>query len=329
MNFKSDLIAIAKGYFSTEGISFEDSGDASDFAARYFEMRIRRIDPGPRGVHFSCELHRSLGELARETDSEKRDKAIEAWRTVFYLRHLFVKGGRVTTHLSKKVKKTGRRDGLLWDYGMHHFHLCRKLDESGFIERSDYLLFAIVADTDVFFVDVRKHKDREKLQWVRQSLVGIVYGNWPALTNSRVLHGVSANTLTDEEIQELRTKNINHVSNLGGQAVAPLGWGTNSGGGSTYCRVWGDKLVNEIELHEQYFYRQPNELQEKLKATGVDISGDMEFELVELDSLNLSEEVTENLQRDDCLSADLSKMGFAIVEATTRTPIIVTVKNEP
>ena len=329
MNFKSDLIDIVKQYFATERIAFEDTGDTRDFAARYFEMRIRRIEPYARYVHFSCELRRSLGDLARETDGDRRDGALVAWRPVFYLRDLFDSGGRVTPHLSKRVKKTASSDGLLWDYGMHHFHLSEKLENSGFIERSDYLLIAIVADVDVFFVDIRMHTDPEKLLWVRQDLLKIVFANWPDLTDARVLHGVSTNTLTDEEIRELRRKNINHVSNLDGQAVAPLGWGTNFGGGSTFCRVWGDKLVHEIEQHEQYFYRQPNELQEKLKATGVDISGDMEFELVELDSLNLSEEVTENLQRDDCLSADLSKMGFAIVEATTRTPIIVTVKNEP
>jgi hypothetical protein len=35
-------------------------------------------------------------------------------------------------------------DGLLWDYGMHHLHLRRIVDTDGFVERSDWLLFAIV-----------------------------------------------------------------------------------------------------------------------------------------------------------------------------------------
>ena len=326
MNFKSDLIDIVKRYFSMEGISFEDSGDASDFAARYCEMRIRRIDPRPRDVHFSREIHQSLGKLARKKEKGKHDRAIEAWRAVFYLRHLFVTGGRVTPHLSKEVKKTTSRDGLLWDFGMHHFHLCRKLDESGFIERSDYLLFAIVADAEVFFVDLRKHKDPENLQWVRQDLLRIVHENWPELIDTRVLHGVNGCTLTDKEISELRRKNANHISCLGGQAIAPLGGGTNFAGGSTSCRVWGDKLVREIERHEKYFYRQPAELRATLEAKGMKFCGDMAFELIPLDLVNLSEETEGNLQRDDCLSEGLSKMGFAIVEATTKTPIIVNVK---
>ena len=324
MDIKSDLIDFVKHYFATEGISFKDTRDASDFAARYCEMRIRRIEPKPRFVHFSREIHDSLGGLANESDRESDDTAMEARHTVFRLRHLFVSGERVLPHLSRGVENATTKDGLLWDYGMHHFHLSRTLDDSGYVERSDYLLFAIVAETDVFFVDVRKHHDPDNLLWVRQDLLRIAYANWPKLTDERVLHSVSGDTLTDEKIRELRRKNVNHITKLGGQAVAPLGWGTNSGGGSAICRARADKLVHEIEQHERYFYSQPNELQEKLKTKGIDISGDMEFELVPLDSLNLSEEVIDILERDDCLSADLSRMGFAIVEARTKTPIVVT-----
>ena len=225
VDFKSDLIEIVKRYFTTEGISFENTGDASDFAARYCEMRIRRIVPKPRCVHFSSEIHNSLGKLARETNVDKREGALEARRTVCYLRHLFVSGERVTQHLSKNVNDSSSQDGLLWDFGMHHFHLSRKLEKSGFVERSDYLLFAIVADTEVFFVDVRRHEDPEKLGWVRQDLLKIVFVNWPELTDALVLHGVSGDTLTDKEKKELRRKNINHVPNIGTQPVAPLGGG--------------------------------------------------------------------------------------------------------
>ena len=212
---------------------------------------------------------------------------------------------------------------------MHHFHLSRKLDKSGFVERSDYLLFAVVADTEVFFVDVRMHRDPEDLLWVRQDLLNIVHSNWPELTDARVLHGVSGNTLKDEEKRELRRKNINHIPNLGEQAVAPLGWGTNSAGGSTFCRVWGDKLLHEIEQHEKYFYRQPSELRAELEGKGIELPGDMEFQLVLLDSLNPPAELVESLREDHCLSRDLCRMGFAIVEATRRLPIVVSLVDQP
>ena len=91
MDFELDLIEIVKGYLWMEDISFEDNGDARDFAARYYEMRIRRINPTPREVHFSGELNDSLGKLIRETNAEHSEKALEAWRAVFHIRQLFFK----------------------------------------------------------------------------------------------------------------------------------------------------------------------------------------------------------------------------------------------
>ena len=75
MSLEDDLIDIVKHYFSAEGISYEDNESASDFATRYFEMRTRRIHPRPRTVHFSDEIHDSLGALTRENDEDNREKS--------------------------------------------------------------------------------------------------------------------------------------------------------------------------------------------------------------------------------------------------------------
>ena len=318
MNLKSDLIDIIKHYFSMERISSEGDGEARGLAARFCEMRIRRIVPKPRTVHFSNELHDSLGKLTRETNAQQKGKALEAWRAVFRIRDLLENSAGITRYLSRSVDDSTSTDKLLWDYGMHHFHLNSKLDASGFIERSDYLLFAIVADKDAYFVDVRKHQDPEKLLWVRQDLLRIVHSNWPEVTNSRSFHDVSGDTVTDAQKRELRRKNVNLIAEVGGHAVAPLGMGIMADGSSAFCRVWGDKLLFEVERHESYFYSQPPELWRELEAKGVDVSSEMEFQLVLLDSLNPSAEVIESLQGDCCLSRELCRMGFAIVEAESR-----------
>ena len=329
MNFKSDLIDIIKHYFSMEGISSEGDGEGRGLAARFCEMRIRRIVQKPRTVHFSNELHDSLGKLTRETNAQRKGRALEVWRAVFHMRHLLENGAGITPYLSRRVNDSTSTDKLLWDYGMHHFHLNSKSDASGFIERSDYLLFAIVADKDAYFVDVRRHQDPEKLLWVRQDLLRIVHSNWPEVTNSHSFQDISGDTVTDAQKGELRRKNINLIAEVGGPAVAPLGMGIMADGSSTFCSVWGDKLLFEVERHESYFYSQPPELRRELEAKGVDVSSEMEFQLVLLDSLNPSAEVIESLQGDYCLSRELCRLGFAIVEATTKLPISVSVKDDP
>ena len=328
MNFESDLVEIIKGYFSSEGISYEERGNTSDLVTRYCEMRMRRIVPAPRTVYFSNEIHDSLGKLLREADSEQRTKAKEAWGTVFYLHHLFTEGSSVTPFLSRSTISPGTHDGLLWDYGMHHSHLNRRLEPSGFVERSDYLLFAVVSDAHAFLVDVRPHQDPEKLLWVRQDLLTIMHSNWPEMFEPYVIRGVSGDTVTDEQKKELRRKNVNMVPTMGQRAIAPLGGGTMSDGSSLRCRYWADKLMHEIGRHEAYFYPQPAELRTGLESKGIEVAAMMEFGLVLLDSLNPSAELIEALDEETCLSRDLSRMGFAIVEATSHSPIVVSIKDE-
>ena len=323
VNFRRDLIDIVRSYFSQNCISYTDGNTAEKLAARYYEMRIRHIDPAPRHVHFSRELNDTLGGLANETNSQERGKALEAWNTVFRLRHLFTSGSDLTPYLSKGIKDATSRDGLLWDYGMHHFHLRRGAEGSGFIRRSDYLLFAVVADNDAFFVDVRKHRDPQDLQWVKQDLLKIVHAHWPEITNDHVLHGVAGSTLTDEQKKELRRKNINTVVDLEENAIAPPGWGTTVDGSSVWCRVWADKLLNEIEWHKTILDGQPEELRAALEAKGVTTSGVMDFRLVLLDSIDASPELAEHLQEGDHSSKGLYSMGFAIVEATSGHPVTI------
>ena len=327
MDFKNDLIETVKASFAEEGIACPD-GDATHFARRYFEMRIRRIAPGQRRVRFSNEIHASLGRLVQELDANLAEDARKAWRAAFKLCWLFETGADVKPYLSTRIKYANRNDKLLWDYGMHHFHLGEQFDQSGFVERSDYLLYAMVNDEDALFVDVRLHSDPEDLQWVRQDLLIIVSTNWPEVIDAHVLHGLTGDTITDREKKELRRKNANYAPKLAEAAVMPLGGGMTSDGSSLRCLWWALKLLHEIGNHETYLSSQPVELREALASNGVRVFGDMEFQLVLLENLNPTTELVAALQQHNCLSRDLSRMGFAIVEATSRAPIVVSVEPE-
>ena len=330
MNFTSDLTDIIKQQFDKVGISYDNSLDVHDLTARYLEMLNRRVIPTPRKVHFSDEIHDSLGKLAHEPDEEQKGKALEAWRTVFYIRYLLVEGENVTRFLSKGVNDSKSQDKMLWDFGMHHFHLDRTLEPSGdFVERSDYLLLAIITGADAYFVDVRPHRDPQRLEWVRQDLLNIVHSNWPELIEANILRGIrGGGALTDEELKELRRKNINHAAEFGNDVIFSLGGGMMTDGSSTLCRLRAIKLFDEIERHQSFFEGQPAELRSGLETKGIEIAGKMEFELVLLESLNPPAEVVDLLSAEQCLSRELCRMGFVIVEKTTRVPIVVSLKEE-
>ena len=179
MTFKSDIERIVRAWLDQQAIRCGHGIDTETLLARYLEMLNRRIEPKPREVHFSDEIHDSLGRLLKDTRPEQQHKAAKAWGTVFFLYHLFIEGHNVNRFLSRGIRFLKKRDGLLWDWGMHHLHLNRAIESDGFVERSDYLLFVIVAEDDAYFVDVRTHRKAGGLEWVRQDLLQIVSGSIP------------------------------------------------------------------------------------------------------------------------------------------------------
>jgi len=308
MSFLNDLAGIISSEFADQGISYPTDADILTLTGRLLEMRIRRIEPVPRAVHLSDEIHNSLGSLA----SGRQEKDLEAWRTVFYLRYSFLTGCSVIPFLTDRVNDTEKTDGLLWDYAIHHLHLSRKPGKSGFVKRSDWLLFAIVSDADVYFVDVRPHRDRG-FEWLRQDLLEIVHRNWPALIEARVLHGVSGETITDAEKKELRRKRANVVHEIGGNAIAPLGWGITADGHSALCRFEADKLIHEIEWHQADADSARIEVQAALSDKGIRPDGGIDLQLVRLVDCDMTDQVASKVMASTSSGTVLHLAGFAIV----------------
>ena len=325
MDLLSDFRVAIVSEFRHQGISFPETADLSRSVSRYLEMRIRRIEPVPREVHFSEEIHDSLGNLSRETDPKVRVKALEAWGRVFYLRHLFESGDTVMPFLSREVNNTEPKkpDGLLWDYAMHHLHLSRDDDKSGFVKRSDWLLFAIVADQDVFFIDVRKHKDPERqgFEWVRQDLLDIVHNNWPELTESRLLHGVAGSEVTNAEKLELRQKNANLAHKVGGRVIGPLGFGTMADGHSSLCMFLALRLLHELKQHQRILANSSAELRATFVENGMPEHAEMDFKLVRRTELDIPEDQISKMCSVEGFSRTLWLNGFAVIEIYTRSLI--------
>ena len=130
--------------------------------------------------------------------------------------------------------------------------------------------------------------------------------------------------MTDQERARLREKNANVATDLGGHAVAPLGGGMTAAGSSILCRRLADELMHEIERHQAFFGAQSQDLRMGLKNSGIATDGTMEFDLVLLEELGAPKNVLDALGADSCLSKRLCELGLAVMERTTRRPIVVT-----
>ena len=332
MDFEADLTRIFRSQFDQLGISYDPALEFGELIVCYLEMVNRRISEVPRQVRYSDEIHASLGRLSETGPDtpQEREKKKEAWRAAFFLRHRFEAGKNVNGFLSKRIAyATGpqSKDGLLWDFGMHHLHLSMELTESGFVERSGYLLFVIVTDATAYFVDVRPHRDQQGLVWVRQDLLKIVESNWPELIEPNVLKGILPGTpVSDEERKALRKRNMVCAMEMDGAVAVPLGGGTTLDGSSLMCRVRASHLLNEVRRHQELFESHASEIASRLKEHGIDGSGKPELRMAFLDSLELAADVVASLKADNCLSRNLCHMSLVVVERNSRTPVTIFLK---
>ena len=321
MTLHSDLSRLIKDQLDKNSISFHGSMPLHRLVARYFEMNVRQIQPVPRRVHFSDRTHASLGELSRRGKDDP--SAHNAWGAVFRLRQLLVEGANVNGFLSTRIRRATARDGLLWHYGMHHFHLGSEMDADGFVKRSDHLLFAIVAPEDAYFVDVRPHPPKGGIEWSSQELLRIVHAHWPELIEANILHGVHGTQLADGEIHELRRKNVNYAIEIDGKAIAPLGGGMAGDGSSVLCTIFASKLLSDLRHHEEILNN--DEVREavarNLRAQGFDAGPTLEFELVFVEADGATPFAA--LTAENCVSRNLCRTGLAVIEKRTGSPIVL------
>ncbi len=129
-----------------------------------------------------------------------------------YLLTKVANGEDLWPHQSRKIGRLSNQDGMLNDYGIHHFHLGTTLKAgTDLIEGTKELLFAIVTDHDFYTIGIYDHNS-----WADQTLLDIVHQNWPALTEPYTIKSSSEaqvlglqHNYTAEEAAKLRAAGIN------------------------------------------------------------------------------------------------------------------------
>ena len=327
MDFTSDISKATKKHFAENGVTYDASAGASRLVRLYFETRERLIEPHRRAVFISEETHDSLGELSRETRTGRRDAAHDAWRATFRIENTLRDGGDVVPHLSRNVKNADYSDGLLWDYAMHHFHLSTKVDSDGFVERSDYLLFAIVSEDAAYLVDIVKHDDPQgdakNLKWVRHRLLETVAANFPELLDPVTIHNVTpSERITDEQKKELRRKNASIIVDVGGKMIGPLGGGMTADGHSVFYLMKAGWFMRLIEDIEELLSRESEAVLSSCEKAGIDTTNGVRLKLARLRDLDYTNELIEKLKSAENAFGSLARHGYAITDGSTSIPLL-------
>ena len=168
------------------GIKTTSSNPIYDF----FNFKKRFIEPKPRAIKKSKEFSCPSGyEIALSEIEEK-----------------ILAGSSLVPYLSKEIIDAGYSDGILNDWNIHHLHLSRRFGKDGFVQRSNYQIFAFFTEDTCYLLQVYPH-NKPNL-YSTQEMVKIIDDNWPELIANNKINGSLSVCLTDAEYEELRKANI-------------------------------------------------------------------------------------------------------------------------
>ena len=310
MNFERDVVEGIVRYFDDHKIRFDRGrwADVSYLLERYYRARTKLIVRRPRSVHYSDEFGARLGSLAATHRS-----------AVAEIRVRFEQGEDLAEFLSRKASRADARDGMLSDFGLHHFHLENALDPDGqHMKRSDWLLLAYVQPDDAYFVDVIAHPDprgTDDYGWTDDKYLHTIDANWPDLLEPHVLRGENGDSLSDVERKELRRKNVNVVTLIGDRAIAPPGGGMTASGATATHVLMAMKLRRQIEHIQEVIEVHWPECRRGLEEAGLQVDDDAELRLILVDECNLPVA----LRRP--MTGDFGWSGWAIAHTASGTLI--------
>jgi hypothetical protein len=231
LNLKHDFAEILRQRLDNAGYPPVPNESDDGAIVRYLNVLNRMIEPRPRvtkkAAAFACPAAHEAG-----------------------LRELLAKseaGSDLRAHQSTAMEKDVHDDGLLNDWGIHHFHLGTDVHPKypRYVSRTGPLLYALVKPDALYCLAVLKHNE-----WSNQRLLDLMHRDFPELTAGSTLKN---NTLkpqglavqyTDAEIQHLRKHGINVVTQRpdGSLMMGP-------GGGVTINKTKGRQSAKVAKAH--------------------------------------------------------------------------------
>ena len=162
MDLCEDYCEMVHSWMKEHGVQSDKDGE--DLWYDFFNLQKKSVSPQKRIVHYSKEFAcPSEVELGLKLLVQK-----------------FENGNDVSLHLSKDATSPSEFDGLLYDWGIYHFHLGETIDhQTGRIERTGPVLFAKIDNENVYCINVYSHGKNVQQPWAKQDLLKIIHNNWP------------------------------------------------------------------------------------------------------------------------------------------------------
>jgi hypothetical protein len=252
-DFGSDWIAQLRSHLiQVQGWDADEvkSLDNRDVRIYYFESLRRRLALRARVLKVADDWQCPPGHEA-------------GWKV---LRKKVRDGKDLNPHLSKGHSSLLNRDGLLAEWGVHHFHLGTEQDpkNSGYMKRTGPLVYALVDDDTFCAINTYPHGNFED-----SGVVESIHRNWPDLISRYRVRGVTAGTWDKTQRRAFRAKNANvNLSTADGTVYMPISGGVMASGVTFEAVQRADYWLIEIQNFQASFEKQLSELLPVLEKHG-------------------------------------------------------------
>jgi hypothetical protein len=189
------------------------------------------------------------------------------------------RGGNLNRYQSRKLTLADDKDLLLFDWGIHHFHLGREPHQrdARFAARTNDLLFARVTDDTIYILEVAPHGN-----WARKRLIETLHADWPeTIAMYRVSALGTERGLTDSDHLELREAGCTTMVQMtDGTIYAPTGGGIATSRDSINAVLARDRSVARIKRIEKQAAVQADAWLTQIRQAGHTPTDPLRFRLV-------------------------------------------------
>jgi len=233
-NFEADWVAHLRAQLTTTGGAEIARIAGRDIATYYFESLHRRLLAQPRTLKVADDF------LCPSTQ-------VAGWQA---LQDKVTRGEELNPHLSTRHGSLFNADGLLAEWGVHHFHLGVMPDARtpDYVQRTPPLVFALVDDRMFCAINVFSHGD-----WEETCIIESIHRNWPDMVSAYRMNQVTGALLSKSQRRSIRKHNANVlVSTTDGTVYGPIGGGVSASGVKTESVLRADAWCIQIRgLHDR------------------------------------------------------------------------------
>jgi len=226
IDFRSDWKEYLSEKLMELGGCYDDGKNLVDNTILYFNAVRRKLPSKKRTVNESSQLQIPVEYIA----------AYEK------IKHIIRNGKDLNPYLSRGTKSLAGNDLLLNEWGIHHLHLGNALNDDGYIERTDNLLYGMFTDDTAYMLQVLNHG-----AWTNTDLIQIIHDNWPnVLSKCKTVTGPEH--LTSENRKTLRKKHLNvTITVTDGTTYLPPAGGMTSAGNCIFDTFNADRTLARID----------------------------------------------------------------------------------